>query len=268
MLSRPEWRGRCADRWRWQCQRWWLLLLVVLVDPLLRVVHVGLALRWVRASPSLCHVWCLCRWPRCRPGRCIDVVESWLGWPRWKPCRGWSRTQSRWVEESPSPQMSIRGMEGCCRRMSCWHRQPCVGMSHHVDVEGHVLYKVAVVSCYRCWRRRRWVPCWWKSLRLQWLIVTDGGWWYAACVLMYWKWGVVQRAMAMLAQYQMEVMTLMIMMFAAAWSTIITDENDVCRCSRHNHHQNCCCWHCCRCNFCCCLLLLLSSLRLLLETLM
>ena len=30
-----------------------------------------------------------------------------------------------------------------------WHGQPCAGLSQHVDVEGNVLYVVAVVSWYR-----------------------------------------------------------------------------------------------------------------------
>ena len=30
-----------------------------------------------------------------------------------------------------------------------WHRQSCVGVSHHIDVEGNVVYDVAVVSIYR-----------------------------------------------------------------------------------------------------------------------
>ena len=42
-----------------------------------------------------------------------------------------------------TPEKEVVAVEGR------WRWEPCVGLNQHVDVEGDILYDVAVVSCYR-----------------------------------------------------------------------------------------------------------------------
>ena len=82
------------------------------------------------------------------PG-CVDVVEA--DWVDLVESRVEVDQEPEVVELKKAPHLRCPFEEWRGVAVErCWHRQPCVGMSHHVDVEGYVLYRVAVVNCYRC----------------------------------------------------------------------------------------------------------------------